>query len=172
MERIHHDGPVEKVRRKSFCKKICSPVGVITLVASETALLSLMWGREAEKETETNPVLDLAEQQLTEYFSGKRKSFDLPLSPEGTNFQKSVWEQLRKIPFGQTITYGEQARRLGKPSASRAVGAANGKNPIGIIVPCHRVIGASGSLTGFAGGLDAKKKLLQLEGTLPKDEGV
>lgn len=149
-------------------------MGELTLLADEKALLALLWGYRKEwaagavesAKPGEHPVFDLTEVQLREYFAGKRKSFTVPLAPEGTEFQKSVWMQLRKIPFGETITYGEQARRLGKPSAARAVGAANGKNPISILVPCHRVIGATGSLTGFAGGLDVKQKLLALEGAL------
>jgi len=102
--------------------------------------------------------------QLKEYFSGKRKKFDLKLAPEGTPFQLAAWRQLRRIPYGKTISYGEQARRIGNSKASRAVGGANGENPISIIVPCHRVIGADGRLTGFGGGIGLKRKLLELEG--------
>lgn len=109
-------------------------------------------------------ILQNAEEQLKEYFKGERSKFDLPLAPQGTEFQKQVWQQLRKISYGKTITYGEQARFIGRPKASRAVGAANGKNPIGIIIPCHRVIGSTGHLTGFAGGLDKKTRLLEIEG--------
>ena len=101
--------------------------------------------------------------QLNEYFEGRRKDFDLPLLPEGTQFQKSVWRKLQDIPYGQTISYGELARRVGNPKASRAVGAANGQNPIPIVIPCHRVIGANGKLTGFGGGLPTKEALLGLE---------
>ncbi len=106
--------------------------------------------------------------QLGEYFRGERREFDLELAPEGTPFQLAAWRELRRIPYGRTISYGEQARRMGRPKAARAVGAANGRNPISIIVPCHRVVGADGSLTGFGGGLDVKKKLLALEGADPK----
>jgi methylated-DNA-[protein]-cysteine S-methyltransferase len=102
--------------------------------------------------------------QLGEYFAGERRRFDLPLAPRGTEFQRRVWRALREIPYGQTISYGELARRIGNPSAPRAVGLANGANPLPIIVPCHRVIGADGSLTGFGGGLPIKRKLLALEG--------
>ena len=105
-------------------------------------------------------------QQLTEYFAGERKAFDLPLALEGTEFQLAVLEELKKIPYGETTSYGDIAKRIGRPKAVRAVGAANGRNPIPIIVPCHRVIGSDGSLTGFAGGLDMKRKLLELEGSL------
>lgn len=101
--------------------------------------------------------------QLKEYFAGKRRRFDLPLAPEGTDFQLKVWRALRTIPYGETWSYGQLSRRIGKPEASRAVGAANGRNPLPIIVPCHRVIGADGSLTGFGGGLKIKQQLLELE---------
>jgi methylated-DNA-[protein]-cysteine S-methyltransferase len=107
--------------------------------------------------------------QLGEYFAGKRRQFDLPLAPRGTEFQRRVWRALREIPYGQTVSYGELARRIGKPSASRAVGLANGANPLPIIVPCHRVIGADGSLTGFGGGLPIKRTLLALEGAGPEE---
>jgi methylated-DNA-[protein]-cysteine S-methyltransferase len=102
--------------------------------------------------------------QLEEYFAGRRQTFDLPLAPEGTSFEKTVWEELRRIPFGETRSYAEVARAIGRPGAARAVGRANGANPIPVVVPCHRVIGADGSLTGFGGGLDAKARLLELEG--------
>ena len=102
--------------------------------------------------------------QLDEYFAGRRRTFDLELEPRGTEFQRRVWGELRRIPWGETISYGELARRIGQPSASRAVGAANGRNPIPIVIPCHRVIGANGDLTGFGGGLPIKRKLLALEG--------
>ncbi len=104
--------------------------------------------------------------QLHEYFAGERHKFDLPLAPRGTEFQRRVWRALTEIPWGKTISYGELARRIGKPSASRAVGLANGANPLPIVIPCHRVIGADGSLTGFGGGLPIKRKLLALEGAL------
>jgi methylated-DNA-[protein]-cysteine S-methyltransferase len=103
--------------------------------------------------------------QLGEYFAGRRRSFDLSLAPEGTTFQRTVWQALTRIPYGETVSYGELARRIGKPRASRAVGLANGANPLPIVVPCHRVIGADGSLTGFGGGLDIKRQLLALERT-------
>jgi methylated-DNA-[protein]-cysteine S-methyltransferase len=109
--------------------------------------------------------------QLEQYFAGKRRAFDLPLAPRGTDFQRRVWRLLTEIPYGKTISYGELARRIGKPSASRAVGLANGANPLPIVVPCHRVIGADGSLTGFGGGLPIKRKLLALEGAGEEDAG-
>jgi methylated-DNA-[protein]-cysteine S-methyltransferase len=108
--------------------------------------------------------------QLKAYFDGQLKAFDLPLAPQGTEFQRQVWRALQTIPYGRTKSYGEIARRLGRPEASRAVGAANGQNPIPVIIPCHRVIGADGSLTGFGGGLPIKRKLLALEGALPAGE--
>jgi methylated-DNA-[protein]-cysteine S-methyltransferase len=104
-----------------------------------------------------------AARQLTEYFAGRRAGFDLPLAPEGTEFQRTVWRNLQDIPYGETISYGELAKRVGNPKASRAVGAANGQNPIPIVIPCHRVIGANGKLTGFGGGLPTKEALLALE---------
>jgi len=148
-----------------------SPVGRLTLVASDYGLAAVLWENDepkrvplaiAAKEAE-HPVLREAERQLQDYFAGRRTSFDLPLDFHGTDFQKRVWAQLLAIPFGQTRSYGEIAKALGNPGASRAVGAANGRNPISIIAPCHRVIGASGKLTGFAGGLEAKAHLLALE---------
>jgi methylated-DNA-[protein]-cysteine S-methyltransferase len=115
---------------------------------------------------ETRGLLDRVEAQLNEYFAGKRTTFDLPLEPSGTDFQLSVWKLLRKIPYGVTTSYGELARRLGDPKATRAVGAANGANPIPIIVPCHRVVGSKGELTGFGGGIERKRWLLEHEGAL------
>jgi methylated-DNA-[protein]-cysteine S-methyltransferase len=109
--------------------------------------------------------------QLEEYFAGRRRRFDLPLAPRGTEFQRRVWRALTEIPYGQTLSYGELARRIGKPSASRAVGLANGANPLPIIVPCHRVIGSDGTLTGFGGGLPIKRKLLALEGPAADESG-
>ena len=148
-----------------------SPVGLLTLVASDTGLAAVLWENDDPKrvpltiagEDASHPVLREAERQLKEYFAGTRTAFDLPLDFQGTDFQKRVWAALLAIPFGETRSYGEIARALGNPGASRAVGAANGRNPISIIAPCHRVIGASGKLTGFAGGLEAKARLLALE---------
>jgi AraC family transcriptional regulator of adaptative response/methylated-DNA-[protein]-cysteine methyltransferase len=111
-----------------------------------------------------NPHLDTLCRQLDEYFAGERREFDIPLDPVGTPFQKEVWEALRRIPYGRTITYGRQAAIIGRPSATRAVANANGRNKISIVLPCHRVIGADGSLTGYGGGMERKKKLLELEG--------
>jgi methylated-DNA-[protein]-cysteine S-methyltransferase len=115
---------------------------------------------------ERNPILVATEQQLGEYFAGRRTAFDLTVDFSGTEFQRKVWHALLTIPFGETRTYAQIARQIGNPAAVRAVGAANGKNPISIVAPCHRVIGSNGKLTGFAGGLDAKAYLLRLEGAL------
>lgn len=111
-----------------------------------------------------NPVLRQAKRELAEYFSGKRKRFSVAIDPQGTAFQRSVWKAISKVGFGETISYGELARRAGHPGSARAAGAATGRNPIGIIVPCHRIMGSDGSLTGYAGGLPRKRALLELEG--------
>lgn len=145
-----------------------TPIGTVRVVEEDNCIVSVHTMRELEqifgdKQYKETPLLLEAKQQLTEYFAGKRKNFDLPLRPQGTDFQKRVWEQLKQIPYGETRTYGQIAKAAGNPKASRAVGGANNKNPIGIIVPCHRVIGASGKLVGYAGGLDIKEKLLALE---------
>jgi methylated-DNA-[protein]-cysteine S-methyltransferase len=123
------------------------------------------------QESSDGPIQE-AVRQLGEYFSGARIEFDLPLAPEGTLFQRTVWSRLQEIPYGQTISYGELARRVGNPKASRAVGAANGCNPLPIVIPCHRVIGASGKLTGFGGGLPTKQLLLSLESRTNKSDSV
>jgi methylated-DNA-[protein]-cysteine S-methyltransferase len=146
-----------------------TPVGPLHLTATDGALTGLRFGSGPcdGPRSDSDPVLASVVAQLSEYFAGELRSFDVPLAPVGTAFQVSVWEQLRLIPYGTTVSYGELARRLGSPAASRAVGLANGRNPIAIVVPCHRVIGADGSLTGFGGGMAAKRTLLDLEsGTL------
>lgn len=142
-----------------------TPVGPLLLTASEEALTGLHFGVHPVEgpRDDDHPVLRAVAEQLGEYFAGRRTSFDVPLAPAGTDFQLRVWEQLRLIPYATTVSYGELARRVGNPNASRAVGLANGRNPIAIVVPCHRVIGADGSLTGFGGGMDAKRTLLDLE---------
>lgn len=150
-----------------------SPVGELTLYATDAGLRAVLWeidtggapidGASTAVEDPTHPVLRAAIAQLEEYFAGTRTDFELPLDPHGTAFQQKAWEVLRSIPYGETISYGEQARRLGAPSAARAVGAANGRNPIPIIVPCHRVVGSDGSLTGFAAGIESKQWLLHHE---------
>ena len=154
-----------------FYREIKSPVGKLKLIASAHALVAVLWERErpdrvnleAPMLAPDHPILIETERQLTEYFTGARTAFDLPIEPRGTEFQKKVWHALRKIPFGQTRSYRELAKALGSAAGSRAVGLANGKNPLSIIVPCHRVIGSDGSLTGFAGGLETKAALLALE---------
>jgi methylated-DNA-[protein]-cysteine S-methyltransferase len=150
-----------------------SPVGELTLVADDTALRTISWngdengrdqdGRVVDVASDEHPVLALATQQLEEYFDGSRTEFEVPLAPEGTPFQLQAWSVLRSIPFGSTMSYGEQAAALGVRKRARAVGAANGRNPIPIIVPCHRVVGSNGHLTGFGGGIDAKAWLLDHE---------
>lgn len=141
-----------------------SPAGQWIIQASEQGVSYVGFYPKQRYPTGENTHLLAAQQQLSEYFSGARRQFDLALDVSGTVFQQQVWQQLAKIPFGQTQSYGWLAQQLGKPKAVRAVGAANGKNPLSIIVPCHRVIGANGKLTGYAGGLAAKQWLLQHEG--------
>lgn len=145
-----------------------SLLGVIRLVSNNEALTGLSFEEKKSHPTknDSSDILSKALSQLEEYFNGNRTSFSLPLSPGGTDFQQSVWSTLQQIPFGQTISYGELAERLGDPNKVRAVGMANGKNPIPIIIPCHRVIGADNSLVGYSGGIDRKKYLLQHEGAL------
>lgn len=161
-----------KAAKAYVFKTMQSPVGRLKLVAGDQGLAAILWENDDPKRVRLNilgedtshPVLRETERQLGEYFSGKRRKFDVKLDFAGTDFQKKVWRALLAIPFGETRSYGEIATQLGNPKAMRAVGAANGKNPISIIAPCHRVIGASGQLTGFAGGLEAKAHLLGLEG--------
>lgn len=142
-----------------------SPIGKIHLQADDDALIltSFMDDSDNERATTLSPVLKNTIRKLDAYFKGTLKSFDLPLKPEGTSFQQTVWKELANIPFGQTITYLQLAKRLGNVKVIRAAASANGKNPIGIIIPCHRVIGADGKLTGYAGGLHRKQWLLQHE---------
>jgi methylated-DNA-[protein]-cysteine S-methyltransferase len=146
-----------------------SPLGPLTLVATGGVLSGLFMGGQRHRPAEEtfgdpdDSGFPEAVRQLTAYFAGELKDFDLPLRLSGTPFQERVWTALRGIPYGETVSYGELADRLGQPTAARAVGLANGRNPIGIIVPCHRVVGAGGSLTGYGGGLDRKRWLLALE---------
>jgi len=151
-----------------------SPIGDLVITASDSGLTGVWFPGKgpvaaARPDDERGPASELlarASEQLAEYFAGTRTTFDLPLDAGGTAFERRVWDALRTIPYGRTLSYSELARRLGDPRATRAVGAANGKNPIPIIVPCHRVIGANGALTGFGGGLDRKRWLLEHEGAL------
>ena len=149
-----------------------SPIGPLTLVAAQGALVEIQFtGQGVRVNTEEeiqDPVLATCAEQLEQYFSGQRRAFDLPLAPRGTEFQRAVWSALATIPFGELRSYSDIARDIGRPRAVRAVGAANGRNPLPIIVPCHRVIGSNGTLTGFAGGLEAKRRLLQLESSWPQ----
>lgn len=158
-----------------YYTKMESPVGEILLVSDGHHLLRVSMDRQKYAaeiqpdwvEKRNVPSLQMAAEQLQSYFAGKRSDFDLPLSFQGTEFQKRVWHCLTRIPYGETISYGELARRVGNAKASRAVGLANGKNPLAIVVPCHRVIGANGTLTGYGGGLERKQKLLLLEQGIP-----
>jgi methylated-DNA-[protein]-cysteine S-methyltransferase len=152
--------------------EMSSPVGTLTLVAGAEGLVAILWENDKPGRVRlgpiapdpTHPVLRETARQLTDYFRGERRTFSVPLAFVGTAFQKQVWQALLTIPYGEIRSYGDIARQTGNPAAVRAVGAANGKNPISIIAPCHRVVGASGALTGFAGGLAAKTLLLTLEG--------
>jgi methylated-DNA-[protein]-cysteine S-methyltransferase len=177
---------VAKLRRAAFVEQLGdnemttysthfdSPVGTLLALAKNDAItvLHMIGGKHEPALSDTwidSPKLSVflqLRQELGEYFAGARHTFDVALAPEGTAFQKSVWNALIKVPYGQTRSYGEQAASIGNPKAVRAVGAANGRNPIGIVIPCHRVIGANGTLTGYAGGLSKKEFLLKLEGIL------
>ncbi|MDF2493993.1 methylated-DNA--[protein]-cysteine S-methyltransferase [Sphingomonas sp.] len=150
---------------------IPSPTGDLTLIASDAGLAAILWDDDAAMQARyaprradpDHPVIAAAVSQLEEYFAGTRTTFDLPLDPVGTEFQRDVWRALLTIPYGETRSYADIARAIGRPTATRAVGAANGRNPIPIVTPCHRVIGSNGTLTGFGGGLPNKQLLLALE---------
>lgn len=150
---------------------IDTPVGALTIVASDVGVRAILWPDDdparvrvdVTDEDPTHPVLTTTAVQLAEYFAGTRTEFDVPLDPVGTDFQRAAWTALRSIPYGETVSYGEQAERMGDRRKARAVGAANGRNPISIVVPCHRVVGADGALTGFAGGTETKSWLLAHE---------
>lgn len=153
---------------QSIAVHVDTPVGPLGLVASERGLRRILWPGEPGAGGDEE-VLATAAVQLREYFAGTRRTFDVPLELEGTDFQRRAWLALAEIPYGETRSYGEQARRLGVPRAARAIGAANGANPLPIVLPCHRLVGADGSLTGFGGGLDVKRWLLEHEGaTTPR----
>ena len=145
-------------------------VGPVTVTCSEKAVTGLCYGRRPPRDGEEreSPLSRRCREQIEEYFAGKRKTFDLSLDPAGTSFQRAVWQALRAIPYGQTCSYADIAARIGKPTACRAVGMANHRNPIAILIPCHRVIGKSGNLTGYAGGLEIKARLLELEREIVK----
>ena len=160
-----------------FCRRIDSPVGPLMLAADDNGLRHIEFRDNRHPADRSdwhggdNEILDATVTQLREYFDGERRDFDLPLAPQGTEFQRVVWQELARIPYGVTISYAQLAQRVGNASAMRAVGAANGRNPLPIVLPCHRVIGADGSLTGFGGGLPTKQFLLRLEGALPGEQG-
>jgi len=147
-----------------------TPIGTLLIAGDDETIRMICFPRNGKPvkpepewtESQRGPIAE-AVRQLKQYFAGKRVDFDLPLAPEGTEFQRTVWLRLQEIPYGETISYGELAKRVGNPKASRAVGAANGSNPIPIVIPCHRVIGSNGQLTGFGGGLPTKERLLALE---------
>lgn len=155
---------------------LTTPLGPLLAATDGDALVSLEFGAGRQtprpdgdwEERPAAPVLRATRKQLEEYFAGRRRVFDLPLAPEGTPFQLKAWQALRRIPYGETRSYGEQASAIGLPGAARAVGMANSRNPIVIVVPCHRVIGSDGSLTGFAAGIARKQALLRLEGAVPR----
>jgi methylated-DNA-[protein]-cysteine S-methyltransferase len=157
--------------RKYFRRRLPSPVGELRLYASDRGLAAILWRDDTDRHLGVgchivdgdHPLLDAAERQLGEYFAGERQVFDLPLDFIGTDFQRQVWQALLTIPFGETRSYSDIARQIGAPDAVRAVGAANGRNPLSIVAPCHRVIGAGGELTGFGGGLPNKAWLLAHE---------
>ena len=175
----------ERSTDSTVTRVIDTPIGPLTLVADAIGLRAVTWpdedgtrvglggqlgGSEAAGQSLASPdqraavaTLDATEAQLREYFAGERQAFDLPMHLVGTEFQQDTWRSLAQIPYGQTVSYGEQAERLGRPTAVRAVGAANGRNPLSIVLPCHRVVGANGDLTGFAAGLDTKRWLLAHE---------
>ena len=160
------------------CRRIDSPVGPLMLAADDAGLCHIEFrdnrhpANRAGWHGGDSDILQAAEAQLAEYFAGTRRMFDLPLVPQGTAFQLAVWHELARIPFGATISYAHLAQRLGTPNGTRAVGAANGRNPLPIVLPCHRVIGADGGMVGFGGGLPVKEYLLRLEGALPEQAGL
>lgn len=157
-----------------FFQHIESPVGPLLVAAGDNGLHAIAFPdnrhpvrRDDDWQEGDHPMLRRARKQLDAYFSGTLRAFDLPLAPRGTEFQRTVWSTLASIPYGETISYAQLASRVGRPAASRAVGAANGRNPLPIVLPCHRVIGTDGALVGFGGGLPVKEFLLRLEGALP-----
>ena len=158
----------------TYYSTLSTPIGELLLTSDGAALTGVYFEGHTPDAAwrEDDEILWEAREQLTAYFGGRLTEFTLPLAPSGTPFQMRVWEELNAIPFGTTISYGEQARRLDRPSASRAVGSANGRNPIPVVVPCHRVVGAGGGLTGFGGGLDRKKWLLEHEAAVLADLGA
>ena len=141
-----------------------SPMGPLTVASTEKGIASIQFGNTLPEGVVAEPsVIHETVEQLSEYFEGKRTQFELPLDVEGTDFQKSVWNELQRIPYGETRSYGEIAKAIGRPGAARAVGMANHENPLAVVIPCHRVVGSNGSLTGYAGGLHLKAQLLSIE---------
>ena len=164
---------LKQLPHKTVWENVSSPLGPLTVLASDDGVHAIAFESDQTEQAKINlsravnhSIINAAVEQLAMYFDGTLKVFDLPLNLRGTDFQKRVWKLLLEIPFGETRTYGDLAHALGNADASQAVGAANGKNPVAIVVPCHRVIGASGHLTGYAGGMDKKKFLLTHEGVL------
>lgn len=166
--------PATHARAAVPTRRMTSPLGEIVLVADAqgNALRGIYFARQKHfpadtatwREARETPLLDQAEAQLHEYFAGERTTFDLPLAPVGTPFQRRVWQAIAGVPFGTTISYAELARRIGMPSAVRAAAAATGRNPLTVVIPCHRIVGSDGRMTGYAGGLERKRALLDLEG--------
>jgi methylated-DNA-[protein]-cysteine S-methyltransferase len=164
-------GTERTTEKRHVSKTMDSPVGRLTLVASDDGLAAILWENDRpqrvrlriEAEDDRHPVLVETERQLREYFAGRRKQFDVTLDMSGTVFQRKVWNALLTIPFGETRSYAQIAAQIGRPGAARAIGAANGRNPVSIVAPCHRVIGSTGALTGFAAGLEVKSRLLSFE---------
>lgn len=160
-----------KTAKTHVYKRMASPVGTLMLAATDDGLAAILWENDRPSrvplhviaESNHHPVLVEAERQLTEYFAGRRTDFELKMDISGTAFQQSVWNALLTIPFGETRSYADIAKQIGKPRAVRAVGSASGRNPLSIVAPCHRVVGSSGALTGFAGGLEVKAQLLAFE---------
>jgi methylated-DNA-[protein]-cysteine S-methyltransferase len=147
-----------------FCSYFKSPIGLVQIGGTASEVTAIDFVERRRQKSESNPLIDRAAKQVAEYFTGKRQVFDVPISYQGTAFQERVWAQLLRVPFGKTASYQDIARRVGSPLAVRAVGAANGKNPISLIVPCHRIIGSNGKLVGYGGGLWRKEWLLKHEG--------
>jgi len=168
--------PGQRQRKDYIYKTMKSPVGELKLIGGDDGLAAILWEKDRPGRVPLNiggrddahPVLVETERQLNDYFAGRRQAFDLKLDFAGTEFQKKVWHALLTIPFGETRSYAQVAQQIGSPKAVRAVGAANGRNPISVVAPCHRVLGSTGELTGFAGGLAAKAFLLDLEGAKAK----
>ena len=164
---------LKQLPQETVWENVSSPLGLLTVLASDDGVHAIAFESDRTEQAKINfpravnhLIINAAVEQLAMYFDGKLKIFDLPLDWRGTNFQKRVWKLLLEIPFGETRTYGDIARALGNAGASQAVGAANGKNPVAIVVPCHRVIGTSGHLTGYAGGIERKRFLLTHEGVI------